>query len=78
MLPSACMTGSTKINAEEEKNMPEKITLDPVQQTDGLFAIASQISVCGDDVDRMKLLRDGLRVMKQYFIQQKEEEHGAV
>jgi len=58
--------------------MPEKITLDPVQQANGLLAIANQISVRGDDVDRMKLLRDGLQVMKQYFIQQKEEEHGAV
>ena len=53
--------------------MPEKITLDPVQQINGLFAIANQISVRGDDVDRMKLLRDGLQVMKQYFIQQKAE-----
>jgi hypothetical protein len=58
--------------------MPEKITLDPVMQLNGLLAIANQISVRGDDVDRMKLLRDGLQVMKQYFIQQKEEEHGAV
>jgi len=58
--------------------MPEKITLDPVQQANGLLAIANKISVRGDDVDRMKLLRDGLQVMKQYFIQQKEEEHGAV
>ena len=58
--------------------MPEKITLNPVQQINGLFAIANQISVRGDDVDRMKLLRDGLQVLKQYFIQQKEEEHGAV
>ncbi len=58
--------------------MPEKITLDPVMQLNGLLAIANQISVRGDDVDRMKLLRDGMQVMKQYFIQQKEEEHGAV
>ncbi len=58
--------------------MPEKITLDPVMQLNGLLAIANQISVRGDDVDRMKLLRDGLQVMKQYIIQQKEEEHGAV
>ena len=58
--------------------MPEKISLDPVIQLNGLLAIANQISVRGDDVDRMKLLRDGLQVMKQYFIQQKEEEHGAV
>lgn len=58
--------------------MPEKITLDPVMQLNGLLAIANQISVRGDDVDRMKLLRDGLQVMKQYFVQQKEEEHGAV
>lgn len=58
--------------------MPEKITLDPIMQINGLLAIANQISVRGDDVDRMKLLRDGLQVMKQYFIQQKEEEHGAV
>lgn len=59
-------------------NMDNKITLDPVMQLNGLLAIANQISVRGDDVDRMKLLRDGLQVMKQYFIQQKEEEHGAV
>jgi hypothetical protein len=58
--------------------MPKTITLDPIVQINGLFAIANQISVRGDDVDRMKLLRDGLQVMKQYFIQQKEEEHGAV
>jgi len=58
--------------------MPEKITLDPVMQLNGLLAIANQISVRGDDVDRMKLLRDGMQVLKQYFIQQKEEEHGAV
>lgn len=58
--------------------MDNKITLDPVMQLNGLLAIANQISVRGDDVDRMKLLRDGLQVMKQYFIQQKEEEHGAV
>ena len=58
--------------------MLEKITLDPVMQLNGLLAIANQISVRGDDVDRMKLLRDGMQVMKQYFIQQKEEEHGAV
>jgi len=58
--------------------MPEKITLEPIMQINGLLAIANQISVRGDDVDRMKLLRDGLQVMKQYFIQQKEEEHGAV
>jgi len=54
--------------------MPEKITLDPVQQINGLLAIANQISVRGDDVDRMKLLRDGLQVMKQYFIQEKKTE----
>ena len=58
--------------------MPEKITLDPVMQLNGLLAIANQISVRGDDVDRMKLLRDGMQVMKQYFIQQKEEEYGAI
>ena len=61
--------------------MPEKITLDPIMQINGLLAIANQISVRGDDVDRMKLLRDGLQVMKQYFIQQKENggiSHGAV
>jgi hypothetical protein len=58
--------------------MPKTITLDPIVQINGLFAIANQISVRGDDVDRMKLLRDGLQVMKQYFIQQKEEENGAV
>lgn len=58
--------------------MDNKITLDPVMQLNGLLAIANQISVRGDDVDRMKLLRDGMQVMKQYFIQQKEEEHGAV
>lgn len=58
--------------------MPEKITLDPIMQINGLLAIANQINVRGDDVDRMKLLRDGLQVTKQYFIQQKEEEHGAV
>jgi hypothetical protein len=58
--------------------MPKTITLDPIVQINGLLAIANQISVRGDDVDRMKLLRDGLQVMKQYFIQQKEEEHGAV
>ena len=58
--------------------MPEKITLDPVMQLNGLLAIANQISVRGDDVDRMKLLRDGMQVMKQYFIQQKEGEHGAI
>jgi hypothetical protein len=58
--------------------MDNKTTLDPVMQLNGLLAIANQISVRGDDVDRMKLLRDGLQVMKQYFIQQKEEEHGAV
>ena len=54
--------------------MPEKITLDPIMQINGLLAIANQISVRCDDVDRMKLLRDGLQVMKQYFIQQKETE----
>jgi hypothetical protein len=58
--------------------MPKTITLDPIMQINGLLAIANQISVRGDDVDRMKLLRDGLQVMKQYFIQQKEEENGAV
>lgn len=60
--------------------MPKKITLDPIMQINGLLAIANQISVRGDDVDRMKLLRDGLQVMKQYFAQQKQEEeqNGAV
>lgn len=60
--------------------MPEKINLDPVIQLNGLLAIANQISVRGDDVDRMKLLRDGLQVTKQYFVQRKQEEeqNGAV
>lgn len=60
--------------------MPEKISLDPVIQLNGLLAIANQISVRGDDVDRMKLLRDGLQVTKQYFVQRKQEEeqNGAV
>ena len=60
--------------------MPEKITLDPVMQLNGLLAIANQISVRGDDVDRMKLLRDGLQITKQYFVQRKQEEeqNGAV
>lgn len=54
--------------------MPEKITLNPITQINGLLAIANQISVRGDDVDRMKLLRDGLQVMKQYLIQEKKTE----
>ena len=60
--------------------MLEKITLDPVMQLNGLLAIANQISVRGDDVDRMKLLRDGLQITKQYFVQRKQEEeqNGAV
>lgn len=60
--------------------MPEKINLDPVIQLNGLIAIANQISVRGDDVDRMKLLRDGLQITKQYFVQRKQEEeqNGAV
>lgn len=60
--------------------MPEKINLDPVIQLNGLLAIANQISVRGDDVDRMKLLRDGLQITKQYFVQRKQEEeqNGAV
>lgn len=60
--------------------MPDKITLDPIMQINGLLAIANQISVRGDDVDRMKLLRDGLQITKQYFVQRKQEEeqNGAV
>ena len=60
--------------------MPEKITLEPIMQINGLLAIANQISVRGEDVDRMKLLRDGLQVTKQYFVQQKQEaeQNGAV
>ena len=60
--------------------MHEKINLDPVIQLNGLLAIANQISVRGDDVDRMKLLRDGLQITKQYFVQRKQEEeqNGAV
>lgn len=54
--------------------MPEKITLEPIMQINGLLAIANQISVRGDDVDRMKLLRDGLQIMKQYLTQEKKTE----
>lgn len=53
--------------------MPEKITLDPIQYTQGLYNIAYQISVHGDDVGRMKLLLDGLKVLQQSLVPPKEE-----
>lgn len=52
--------------------MPEKITLNPIQYTQGLYNIAHQISVHGDDVGRMKLLLDGLKVLQQSLVPPKE------
>lgn len=57
--------------------MPEKITLDPVQYTQGLYNIAHQISVRGDDVGRMKLLLDGLTVLRQSLVPPKEPDKEA-
>lgn len=54
--------------------MPEKITLDPIQYTQGLYNIAYQINVHGDDVGRMKLLLDGLMILKQSLVPPKENE----
>lgn len=53
--------------------MPEKITLDPIQYTQGLYNIAFQICVRGEDVGRMKLLLDGLMVLKQSLVPTQDE-----
>ena len=66
--------------------MPEKITLNPVQYIQGLIRLTDKISVRGEDVDSMKLLRDGLKVLQQALVppqkaaQESEEgeHHGAV
>lgn len=65
--------------------MPEKITLNPVQYIQGLIRLTDKISVRGEDVDSMKLLRDGLKVLQQALVQpqeaaqeRKEGEHGTV
>lgn len=54
--------------------MPEKITLDPVQYTQGLYNIACQISVSGPaNVHNMDLVLQGLKVLQQSLVPQNDE-----
>lgn len=54
--------------------MPEKINLDPIQYTQGLYNIASQISVSGAaNVHNMDLLLQGLNVLRQSLVPPKQE-----
>lgn len=54
--------------------MPEKITLNPVQYTQGLYNIACQISVSGPaNVHNMDLVLQGLKVLQQSLVPPKEE-----
>ena len=66
--------------------MPEKITLNPAQYIQGLLRLTDKISVRGEDVDSMKLLRDGRKVLQQALVPPQEaaqenkegDQHGAV
>lgn len=66
--------------------MPGKITLNPAQYIQGLIHLTDKISVRGEDVDSMKLLRDGLKVLQQALVPSQEaaqeneegDQHGAV
>lgn len=54
--------------------MPEKITIDPIQYTQGLYNIACQISVSGPaNVHNMDLVLQGLKVLQQSLVPPKEE-----
>jgi len=54
--------------------MPEKINLNPIQYTNGLYNIACRISVSGpDNVHNLDLLLQGLKVLQQSLVPPKEE-----
>lgn len=54
--------------------MPEKMNLDPIQYTQGLYNIACQISVSGPaNVHNMDLVLQGLKVLQQSLVPPKEE-----